>query len=392
MKDLYKILQINKSSTSNDIKRAYKKMAFMHHPDKGGTEEKFKEISEAYEILIDDQKRKRYDLGGYDSVQQSGGGNPMDIFNDLFGGRGARMMGGMFNMSDMMSGNPFAEMMGHQQKANIRVEKIDVTLDDLYMGTKKTKIIETSIKCVDCSGNGYLKNGKQMCSACNGTKVIVQTMQMGPMIQQSRRPCHVCLQKGYTIIPGYECKSCNSTGTTKVKKKYNLNVNKGNVSGKDIQLKGKGDYIPELDVQGDLVIQLLEVPHKRFKRKNNDLFVEAPISVQDALCGTIYPLKYLNNTEIYLNIDKCIQPDYIMRVTGKGMPLLTETGILYGDLLVLFKIQFPMSISRELRSSLRDVFKIENIHSNKESLDIEYYKKINEMEEEQEGGVQCVHQ
>ena len=391
MKDLYKILDIDKSSTTNDIKRAYKKMAFKHHPDKGGTEEKFKEISEAYEILSDNQKRKRYDLGGYDSVQQSGGGNPMDMFNNLFGGGG--MMGGMFNMSDMMGGNPFAEMMGgHQQRANIRVEKIDVTLDDLYTGAKKTKIIETSIKCVGCLGNGYLQNGKQMCSACNGTKVIVQTMQMGPMIQQSRRPCHVCLQKGYTIIPGYECSSCNSTGTKKVKKKYNLNVNKGNVSGKDIQLKGKGDYIPELDVQGDLVIQLQEVPHERFKRKNNDLFVEAPISVQEALCGTTYPLKYLNNTEIYLNIDKCIQPDYIMRVPGKGMPLLTENGILYGDLLVLFKVQFPLSISRELRSSLRDVFKIEDLHSDKESLDIEYYKKMDEVEEEQEGGVQCVQQ
>ena len=157
-------------------------------------------------------------------------------------------------------------------------------------------------------------------------------------------------------------------------------------------MKGKGDYIPELDVQGDLVIQLQEVPHDRFKRKNNDLFVEASISVQEALCGTTYPLKYLNNTEIYLNIDKCIQPDYIMKVPGKGMPLLTENGILYGDLLVLFKVQFPLSISRELRSSLRDVFKIEEEHSDKESLDIEYYKKMDEVEEEQEGGVQCVQQ
>ena len=100
----------------------------------------------------------------------------------------------------------------------------------------------------------------------------------------------------------------------------------------------------------------------------------------------------MNNTEIYLNIDKCIQPDYIMRVPGKGMPLLTENGILYGDLLVLFKVQFPLSISRELRSSLRDVFKIEEKHSDKESLDIEYYKKMDEMEEEEEGGVQCVQQ
>ena len=385
MKDLYKILDVDKSSTSNDIKRAYKKMAFKHHPDKGGTEEKFKEISEAYEILSDDQKRKRYDLGGYDSVQQSdGGSNPMDMFNNLFGGGGM-----MFNM---MGGNPFTEMMGQSNQPSVKTEYIDVTLDDLYTGAKKTKIIETTIKCLDCTGNGYLQNGKQMCSVCNGTKMIVQTMQMGPMIQQSRRPCHVCLQKGYTIIPGYECNSCKCTGTKKVKKKYNLNINKGNVSGKDIQLKGKGDYIPDIDVQGDLVIQLREVPHEKFKRKNNDLFVEAPISVQEALCGTTYSLDYLNKQTIYLNIDKCIQPDYIMRVHGKGMPLLTENGILYGDLLVLFKVQFPMNLSREVKQSLRDVFKVEDKYSDKESLDIEYYKKIDDMDEERDEGVQCVQQ
>ena len=139
MKDLYKILDVDKSSTSNDIKRAYKKMAFKHHPDKGGTEEKFKEISEAYEILSDDTKRKRYDLGGYDSVQQSdGGGNPMDMFNNLFGGGGM-----MFNM---MGGNPFTEMMGQSKQASVKTEYIDVTLDDLYTGAKKSKIIETTIK------------------------------------------------------------------------------------------------------------------------------------------------------------------------------------------------------------------------------------------------------
>ena len=110
------------------------------------------------------------------------------------------------------------------------------------------------------------------------------------------------------------------------------------------------------------------------------------------LCGSFPLTKYLNKQTIYLNIDKCIQPDYIMRVPSKGMPLLTENGILYGDLLVLFKVQFPMNLSREVKQSLRDVFKVDDKYSDKESLDIEYYKKIDDMDEGRDEGVQCVQQ
>ena len=96
------------------------------------------------------------------------------------------------------------------------IEDFEIHGVESLINAKKTNKIETNTKCQGCLGNGYLQNVKQICSGCKGSKMIVQTMQMGPMIQQSRRPCHLCNQKGYTIIPGYECKSCNSMGTTKV--------------------------------------------------------------------------------------------------------------------------------------------------------------------------------
>lgn len=399
MKDLYEVLGISRNADDRDIKRAYRKMAVQHHPDKGGDEQKFKEVSEAYQILSDKDKRSSYDRFGYESVSGGSGMNPMDIFKNIFEG-GIPGMSGVFDISGMMGGNVggvFTEMMGEinnrQNKRNVRVENIGVSLDELYTGAQKSVVITTKSKCVDCSGNGYFKNGKELCSECGGSKYLIQTVQMGPMIQQSRRPCHVCNTRGYTIKKGYECKTCNMTGCIDNKKRYNLNIRKGNVDGKDIQLKAKGDYIKELDIQGDLVIRLQEQPHNRFKRRNNDLFVEVEIELARALCGTTLKLEYLNKTYIYINIDKPIKPEHVMRVRGKGMPLLTEKGVIYGDLLILFKILFPTTISNELREKLKSVFELKQEYLDKETVDIEYYRDLDELNRsEEEGGIQCAHQ
>jgi len=412
MKDLYKTLGIEKSANETVIKKAYKKMAFKHHPDKGGTEAEFKEISEAYEILNDKQKRQTYDKFGYEALQ--GGGNmsevnPFDLFNNMFSGgmpgmpgmQGMQgmpgmpsmqgMAGGMFDLSDLMGQHMHKQPGQH----NSKIEKIEVTLDDLSIGAKKTIVIENNIKCLDCLGNGYLNNGKQLCNECQGTKIVMQTIQIGPgMIQQSRRPCNTCNQNGYTIISGYECNKCNCEGTIKQKKKYNLNISKGNVDGKDIQLKGKGDYIKELGVVGDLTIQLYEVPHKRFQRKNNDLFIEIELPLEESLCGSTIKLEHLNNKYIYINIDKIIKPDYIMKINGKGMPLLTNNGILYGDLLILFKIIYPNNLSNNTKSKLKEIFKLNNKYSDEDSYNIEYYKNVSDLnqESEEQQGVQCAQQ
>jgi DnaJ family protein A protein 2 len=401
MKDLYEVLGISRNADDREIKRAYRKMAVQHHPDKGGDEQKFKELSEAYEILHDSNKRSSYDNFGYDSVSGGSGINPMDIFKNMFrGGGGIPGMAGVFDISGMMGGSAggvFTEMMGEinnrQNKKNVRVENIGVSLDELYNGAQKSVVITTKSKCSDCSGNGYFKNGKELCGECGGSKVLIQTVQMGPMIQQSRIPCHVCNARGYTIKKGFECSKCNMTGYIDSKRRYNLNIRKGNVDGKDIQLKSKGDYIKELDVQGDLVIKLQELPHNLYKRRNNDLFVEQEIELAKALCGTTLKLEYLNKTFIYINIDKPIKPDHVMRVRGKGMPLLTEKGVVYGDLLILFKIVFPTTISSELREKLTNVFGLNCEHMDEEAVDIEYYRDIDELNQsEEEGGIQCAHQ
>ena len=392
MKDLYGLLDVDKSADDNTLKKAYRKLAVKHHPDKGGDEQKFKDISEAYDILSDPNKRKTYDLGGYEALDGNSG-NPFSAFESMFGGSMSGMAGmaGMAGMPDMS--DIFGGMMGGQNNQNMRqqnpvkIHNVEVTLDDLYIGSKKTISVESNHKCIDCSGNGYLTNGKQLCDGCQGTKYVTQTIRMGPMIQQSRRPCDMCQQKGYTIIPGYECNRCNLRGVIPHNKKYNLNIKKGNVDGKDIELKGKGDYIPELDIQGDLIIRLKEVEHDRFQRKNNDLYTKLELPLEEALCGTTYKLRHLNDTDIYINIDKIIKPDYIMKCDGLGMPLLTDNGTIYGNLLIHFDLIFPYRLSGEQKKTLKNVFKLKDKYMDKELHEIEYFKTIDELQESQREGM-----
>ena len=380
MKDLYGLLDVDKSADDNTLKKAYRKLAVKHHPDKGGDEQKFKDISEAYDILSDPNKRKTYDLGGYEALDGNSG-NPFSAFESMFGGS----MSGMPGMTGMGMGGQNNQNM--RQQNPVKIHNVEVTLDDLYIGSKKTISVESNHKCIDCSGNGYLTNGKQLCDGCQGTKYVTQTIRMGPMIQQSRRPCDMCQQKGYTIIPGYECNRCNLRGVIPHNKKYNLNIKKGNVDGKDIELKGKGDYIPELDIQGDLIIRLKEVEHDRFQRKNNDLYTKLELPLEEALCGTTYKLRHLNDTDIYINIDKIIKPDYIMKCDGLGMPLLTDNGTIYGNLLIHFDLIFPYRLSGEQKKTLKNVFKLKDKYMDKELHEIEYFKTIDELQESQREGM-----
>ena len=401
MKDLYGLLGVDKNVDDNALKKAYRKMAVKHHPDKGGDEQNFKDISEAYEILSDQNKRKTYDLGGYDALEGSGMGDPFGAFESMFGGMGGMSsMGGMPGVF-MSGGNPFENMMGgmgsNRQQNNIKVHDVEVTLNDLYVGAKKIIKVDCNHKCIDCNGNGYLQNGKQLCDGCQGSKYINQTVRMGPMIQQTRRPCHICNQKGYTIIPGYECKKCDMKGITSQTKRYNLNIKKGNVNGKDIDLKGKGDYIPELDIIGDLKIRLREVAHPKFQRKNNDLFIKLELPLEEALCGTTYRLKHLNEKDVYIDIDKIVKPGQIMKCDGLGMPLLTDNGTIYGNLLIHFDIVFPYRLRGEQKNALRKVFDLKDVYSDKSTHSIEYYKSIDDLnnerdEEDMPQGVQCAQQ
>ena len=398
-KDLYDILELSKEASDNDIKKQYKKLAMKYHPDKGGSADKFKEITDAYTILSDEDKKNKYDK--YGSADLENMPPPGDIFGSMFGMGGIPInvqdlgeMGGMGGMGSMFN------MFGQNKPSNThKIINVEITLDDIYTGTKKNVDVEISTKCRKCKANGYLNDGKEICSKCNGNKIIMKTQEIAPrVIQQMQIACTECNQLGYTIKEDCKCPKCNGTGLKTKKEQYNLNIKKGSYDGKEIILKEKGDYNKEFNLRGDLIIKLRIVSHERFLLRDNNLYLEENISLGKSLCGGYLKLNYLNDEELIIDVDKIIKPNYLMKINGKGLPKLNEDNLIYGDLIIKFNIEFPDNINNNKVKLLKSIFDIkdENIDTDSDINNIEYYEHKNiedDINDEQyQENIQCAQQ
>jgi len=323
MKDLYSILNVEKNSTDKEIKKSYKKMAFKYHPDKNndpGSEDLFKDISEAYEILTNPEKRKIYDQFGYEAVSEdfTGFTSPMDLFQSLFNVDFTnQMMGGnIFMFSDLSSG-PFPP--GFNMNCKMKYS-LNLTLTELYNGIKKEFLINHR------SRDGIMKNTK-----------------------------------------------------------YIINVKRGSKHGDNIVVKEGGNYIPELDIVEDLIIQIIEQNHELYKRKNNELYIEHDISLVDALCGCTVTVPHLSEA-ITFSINEIIKPNTLFKVKGKGMPIKiddTELSLTdndhaqteFGDLIIDFNIKFPTKIDSKRISILKKIFDYRENEKNTSLIAHSYIKK-----------------
>lgn len=386
--NLYEILDLSKDCSEDEIKRKYKKLAFVHHPDRGGNPEQFKKITEAYNILSDKEKRNNYDNSN----------NKPDILKNMFGGMGGFDMGGMFMGEPPGMPPGMFDIFGMNNKNTHNKSKIvnvDITLDDIYLGCKKKINVDISSKCKKCSGNGYFDDGKELCSKCNGNKVLIVTREIGPRVLQQRQiNCDNCNAKGFIIKEELKCKKCKGEGVRIKKNEYDLNIKKGSYHNKEIVLKNKGDYIKELDLKGDLILKLNLLEDKNFMCKDNNLYKEIDISLGEALYGGYYKLQYLNNENLYIDIDKTIKPDILMKINGKGLPKQMDS-LLYGDLIIKFNIIFPDNIKN--KNKLKEIFEIKDleIEDDSEINNIDYYEKENLDNEEDEmmpQNIQCAQQ
>jgi len=338
----YDLLGVKPTSTPDELKKAYRKQALKYHPDKNPNEgEKFKAISQAYEVLSDEKKRKIYDEGGEEAIKEggTGGGNfssPMDIFDMFFG------MGGRGRHSGPKKGKDV-------------VHQLRVTLDELYNGTSRKLALQKNVICSKCEGYGGKKGSVQKCTPCRGQGMIIKIHQLAPgMVQQMQTICHECQGSGESMNPKDRCKNCTGKKVIRERKVLEVQVDKGMKDGQQIRFDGEGDQDPDLE-SGDVVIVLDEQEHDIFRRKGMDLSTKLEINLTEALCSFKRTIKTLDERTLVISTipGEILKHKEVRSISGEGMPQYRNP-FDKGQLIIEFEVKFP-------ENDFLTVAKLENI-------------------------------
>ena len=385
-RDYYEVLGVDKNASTDEIKKAYRKLAVKYHPDKNPgdkeAEEKFKEAAEAYSVLSDADKKARYDQFGHAGVEGagpdfSGGfGNLNDILNDLFGGAFGGGFGGFGGFGGGFGGNRG----GRQQQRvyrgrDIRV-RVKLTLEEIAKGVEKEISIEKSVPCSECGGKGA-KNSSDIktCPGCNGTGQVQRVVNsfLGQTVTYST--CQQCGGEGKII--SNPCRHCNGTGLVRKRETIKVNIPAGVEAGMQLTVHGEGHAAKNNGINGDLLVVIEEQEHPEFKREGNNLYYTKIISVIDAMLGTEVDIPCLDGN-YRIKVDAGTQSGTVVRLRNKGLPSVNGYGGT-GDMYVKIAVWIPKKLEKEDKAIIESLKNKQSFKPNPSKEDKSFLDKLKDL-------------
>ncbi len=356
-KDYYETLGVSKTATDKEIKKAYRKLASDLHPDKNPgndiAEEKFKDVSAAYDVLGDEAKRKEYDevrslgpVGGFGGGGSRGGPGGFTFNVDDMGGAGGLgdLLGNMFGGGGRRGGS--AAGVGPRRGADIEAQ-LTVDFEDAVRGIETSLYLTADAACSTCSGSGARPGtSPTVCQSCGGRGVVDDNQGFFAMTA----PCQVCQGTGARIE--YPCDTCKGTGIERRPREVKTRIPAGVKDGQTIRLSGRGAPGRNGGPAGDLLVQLKVMPHPRFGRKGDDLTVTVPVSFADAALGADIDVPTIDGGTVKLRIKAGTQPGSRHRVKGKGITRTTSKGTVTGNLIVTVEVAVPTELNDAQRAAV----------------------------------------
>lgn len=370
-RDYYEILGVDKNASTDEIKKAYKKLALKYHPDRNQgdqeAEEKFKEIGEAYSVLSDDSKRQKYDRFGHEGLSGAAGGGFSGFSGFDFGDAESifeQFFGGAFGGQSQRS-----RRTGPANGSDIKIS-IKLTLEEIAKGVEKKIKLKRYAKCSTCDGSGA-KNSSSIrtCSHCNGQGRIrqVQRSLFGQIVNETA--CPYCQGTGKQIIAN--CPTCNGDGRERIEDTVTVKIPAGVSEGQYLTVRGKGNAGKRGGGYGDLLVVINEVDHKFFHRDEEDIYYDLQLSISEAALGADLEVPTLEG-KIKVKVPAGTQPGKLLKITGKGIPVLNGYGT--GDMIIRITVWIPRNLSKETRKLFEKLSNIDEIKP--KTADKGFFEKI----------------
>ena len=344
MKDYYSVLGVQRDATDEEIKKAYRKLAHEHHPDKtGGDAERFKEINEAYQILSDRKKRSEYDRFGSAGFG-SGGFDPSSFDFSNFGSAG---FGGFGDFGDIFE-TVFQSAGGvprEERGSDIEIS-LDITLEDVREEKRIPISFKTKVECLECSGLGYDKSkGVKKCSSCGGEGRVREIKRTILGSFSSVSVCKACSGKGE--IPNEPCKKCSGDGRISGTREVEIRLPKAAKSGDAVRITGAGEAAKKGGRPGDLYVRITVKPHRIFVRRGDDLVITKEVSLKDFILGKKVEVPTISGKPAAVSIEPGSSIRKEIRVRGEGV---TSSA----DLIVLLDIKAPKKLDKDIKKILEE--------------------------------------